>query len=104
MIDIAQPRLNDGEWRDVRATLSAIADCGCGEASPKPQKPGRLSALISALAGPPRATAALSAREDAVRRFVCETGRFRHIAEAHVPHLIAHGFSRAQIDAIAMLA
>lgn len=31
MLNIATPRLSSAEWQDVKAILSAVADCGCGE-------------------------------------------------------------------------
>jgi hypothetical protein len=38
-----------------------------------------------------------------VREFLCESGRTRAIAERHVPALAAQGYSRAQIEALALL-
>lgn len=38
-----------------------------------------------------------------VREFLCESGRTRAIAERHVPTLAAQGYSRAQIEALALL-
>ena len=40
----------------------------------------------------------------AVLRFMCDAGRVRHPVEDQVPALIEFGFSRAQIDAMALLA
>ncbi|EQB31124.1 hypothetical protein [Sphingobium ummariense] len=81
MLNIATPRLSPAEWQDVKATLNAVADIRCGT-RPAEQLPERYRP---------------------VRAFLCETGRTRRIAEAHVPDLAEQGFSRAQIEALALL-
>lgn len=81
MLNIATPRLSPAEWQDVQAALTAVADCGC---SSRRQD------------GP-------TERYRPVRDFLCESGRTRRLAERHIPALTAQGFTRAQIEAMALL-
>jgi hypothetical protein len=81
MLNIATPRLSPAEWQDVQAALTAVADCGCST----------------------RRTAMVSPKMRPLRDFLCESGRARRISEPHVPALAAQGFSRAQIEAMALL-
>ncbi|MDF0542383.1 hypothetical protein PX699_08515 [Sphingobium sp. H39-3-25] len=104
MIDIAKPQLTPHEWEGVKSTLSAVSDCGCvapSEPGSRRRLIGRTLDLITRREPAPRKI--LPPRLEAVREFLCETGRMRHVAEAHVPALVAQGFSRAQIEAIALL-
>ncbi|KQN04242.1 hypothetical protein ASE85_20825 [Sphingobium sp. Leaf26] len=104
MLTIATPRLNAAEWQHVQATLSAVADCGCGEPTAAGSLRSRIGHAVDVLVGPKKAAPApLPARLHPVRDFLCETGRTRQLAERHVPTLAAQGFSRAQIEALALL-
>ncbi|MDO7836805.1 hypothetical protein Q4610_17290 [Sphingobium sp. HBC34] len=104
MLTIATPQLNPAEWQDVRATLNAVADCGCAEPAVAGSLRSRLGHAIGALIGPKKAASApLPVHLRPVRDFLCETGRTRRLAERHVPSLSAQGFSRAQIEALALL-
>lgn len=98
------PHLDPAEWQDVRDALNAIADCGCRAEPRVARTPGPLSAIVDKLIGAPRPTPELSPRDVAVLRFMCDAGRVRHPVEDQVPALIEFGFSRAQIDAMALLA
>ncbi|NWK98522.1 hypothetical protein DM806_23220 [Sphingobium lactosutens] len=104
MLNIATPRLSPAEWQDVQATLSAVADCGCGQPAAAGSMRSRIAHAVDALIGPKKdAPVALPTHLLPVRDFLCETGRTRRIAERHVPTLAAQGFSRGQIEALALL-
>ncbi len=104
MLNIATPRLSPAEWQDVRTTLAAVADCGCGPVIEQGAPRSRFARTIDRLIGAPKTLPTpLHAHLAPVRDFLCETGRTRRIAETHVPTLAAQGFSRAQIDALALL-
>lgn len=104
MLTIATPQLSPAEWQDVRATLSAVADCGCAEPAAAGSLRSRIGHAVDALIGPKTAAPApLPVHLRPVRDFLCETGRTRRLAERHVPSLSAQGFSRAQIEALALL-
>lgn len=103
MLNIAQPRLSTTEWKSVSAALKDAASCGCGETD----RPGSVGGIIgkayARLTGHARPRPMLTPRQAALRGFVCTTQRTRRLAEDHIPDLIAQGFSRAQIEAIALL-
>lgn len=104
MLNIATPRLNPAEWQDVRSALSAVADCGCANTVSTGSLRSRIGHMVDALIGSPvKPPVSLSAELRPVRDFLCETGRTHRIAERHIPALTAQGFSRAQIDALALL-
>ncbi|WP_420144806.1 hypothetical protein [Sphingobium sp.] len=104
MLAIATPHLSPTEWQDVKATLNAVADCGCGEgAAPGPIRAGIGRAIDALLGAKKDAPVPLAPHLRPVRDFLCETGRSRRVAEGHVPALVAQGFSRAQIEAMALL-
>ncbi|HAF40283.1 MAG TPA: hypothetical protein DCG90_00685 [Sphingobium sp.] len=104
MLTIATPRLSPAEWQDVQATLAAVADCGCGQPAAAGSLRSRISHAVDVLIGPRKnAPATPPAHLAPVRDFLCETGRTRRIAERHVPTLSAQGYSRAQIEALALL-
>lgn len=104
MLTIATPRLSPAEWQHVQRTLSAVADCGCGEPAAAGSLRSRIGHAVDALIGAKKAAPArLPTRLYPVRDFLCETGRTRQLAERHVPALAAQGFSRAQIEALALL-
>lgn len=104
MLPIATPHLSPAEWHDVQAMLTAVADCGCGEPAAAGSLRSRLSHAVDAIIGPRKnAPAPIPDHLRPVRDFLCETGRTRRIAPHHVSTLAAQGFSRAQIDALALL-
>ncbi len=104
MLNIATPRLSPAEWQDVRATLTAMADCGCTPPPPAGSLRARLARAADALIGGKAAVRSeLPARLHVVRDFLCESGRSRRIADHYLDALTAQGFSRAQIDALALL-
>lgn len=104
MLTIATPNLSPAEWQHVQATLTAVADCGCGEPVAAGSLRSRIGHAVDALIGAKKvAPVPLPARFHPVRDFLCETGRTRRLAESHVPALAAQGFSRAQIEALALL-
>ncbi|WP_336963001.1 hypothetical protein [Sphingobium aquiterrae] len=103
MLDIAKPRLTDAEWDRVKSTLSAVSDCGCGTPSAKASRPSILGRAVNRLIGEARPRPALPPQLEAVRTFLCESGRSHSLAEQHIPTLSAQGFTRAQIEAMALL-
>ena len=103
MLNIATPQLSSGEWQDVKAALIAVADCGCGDPAPAGPLRSRLSQMLDAVVGAPKTPRTVPADLLPLRDFLCETGRTRQLAERHMPALYARGFSRQQIDALALL-
>lgn len=103
MLKIATPTLTPTEWQEVKQTLNDISACGCADAPRSGSIRDRIGKAIDAVTGHERVPVTLPSRLDAVRRFTCESGRLGRIAQSHVPTLAAQGFSRAQIDAIALL-
>lgn len=103
MLDIATPDLSPREWAGVRQALATVSEARCAE----PPAPGslrdRFGRVVDALAGREPQRASLSPRQRAIRDFLCESGRSRRIAEDLVPTLGDHGFTRAQIEAMALL-
>jgi len=97
---VIAPRLSRTDWQAVSVALNDAAQCGCGEVTGKPGAVGR---LLGALTGNAPRPPLADPRLEAIRRFVCATRRGRRPADAHVPGLIAQGFSRDQIDALALL-
>lgn len=98
-----EPQLSRIEWQAVSVALRDAADCGCAI----PPRPGSLRdratrTLRAIFGGSPR-TALADPRLEALRRFVCTTRVSRGPAAEQAETLAAHGFSRAQIDAIALI-
>jgi hypothetical protein len=104
MLNIATPQLSPREWDGVRQALGTVADCGCTEPAAPGSLRDRLGWAADALTGREHRMADLSPYQRAIRDFLCESGRARRIAEEHVPILDSYGFSRAQIEAMALLA
>lgn len=95
-----KPRLSRIEWQAVAVGLKDAARCGCGR-PPAPRSLGRrLSRLLTGIEAP---TPLADPRLEAVRNFVCATQRQRRPAEEYAPALLEQGFSRAQIEALALL-
>ena len=108
MLNIATPRLTAAEWDRVKSALNAVSDCGCGAPSAKAPsvKAASRSVLgraVNRLIGEGKPAPVLPPQLEAVRTFLCETGRSHSLAEQHVPTLSAQGFTRAQIEAMALL-
>ncbi|MET0365575.1 MAG: hypothetical protein ABW169_13075 [Sphingobium sp.] len=104
MLNIATPDLNPVEWKGVRQALGTVADCGCGDPPPAGSVRDRLGRVIGAIAGHRQPVPALSPEQRTIRDFLCASGRSGHIAEDHVPALSALGYSRPQIEAMALIA
>jgi hypothetical protein len=96
MLNIRTPDLSPTEWMDVRQALDGLTDRGCSER-------GRLGHIVHAVLGHDE-PAPLSPRQQAIRAFLCKSGRDGRIAEDHVSALDAYGFTRAQIEAMALIA
>ncbi|MDB5683477.1 MAG: hypothetical protein JWM75_1175 [Sphingomonas bacterium] len=96
---LMEPRLSRSEWQAVSIAINDAARCGCAGDT----KAGPVRRLYTALTGnaPPGPLA--DRRLEAIRSFVYETRRQRKPAERLVPDLVAHGFSRGQVDALALL-
>lgn len=103
MLMIAPPSLTAAEWQDVRQMLSEVAACDCGGIPRAGSTRDRIGRAFHALTGHPHKTVVLPSRVEAVRRFICASGRIGRVAQDHVPTLAGQGFSHAQIDAIALL-
>lgn len=96
------PSLSRTEWQAVRIALNDAAACGCVE-TPREGWRARIARLWILLTGNEPARPLADPRLEALRRFVCATRRLHRPAERHVPALVALGFNRAQVDAIALL-
>jgi len=103
MLDISPPDLSPGEWQGVRQALAALAGTHCIEPASPESLRDRVGRIVDALAGRAPHRNPLSPRQRALREFLCESGRTRRIAEDLVPTLGDHGFTRAQIEAMALL-
>lgn len=104
MLDIATPDLTRHEWADVRAALAELPVYTCGEPAAPGSVRGRIGHAMDWLAGREhRVPAPLSPRQQALRDFLCESGRTRRIAEERAATLGTHGFTRAQIEAMALI-
>jgi hypothetical protein len=96
------PILTPAEWAAVSVALQDAGRCGCAAA---PADSGRrgLRGLGRLVFGSRRPTPFADPRLEAVRQFVCSSRRRRQpVAELAAP-LAEHGFTRAQIDALALL-
>lgn len=96
------PSLSKLEWSAVAIALQDANSCGCGAGDVGPSR-GLVDRLASALFDLRRPTGLADPKLEAVRRFVCATSRNRRPASDLVPTLADHGFSPAQIDALALL-
>lgn len=103
MLDIAAPHLTHAEWQDVRSALVAVADCGCGETRGPTSLWSRVGRSAGFVVRRAETGPALPPDLASIRDFLCETGRSHSLAERHIPALSAQGFSRAQIEALALL-
>ncbi len=103
MLNIPTPELSRDEWQSVKAALAVAARCGCAEPAPEGSLRARVGRLASAITGYAPRPVELPAELRAVRDFLCDTSRHRRIAEHHVPALAGQGYSRGQIEALALL-
>jgi hypothetical protein len=103
MLDIAVPHLTHAEWQDVRSALVAVADCGCGETRGSTSVWSRIGRSAGFVVRRADAEPVLPQDLASIKDFLCETGRSHGLAERHIPALSAQGFSRAQIEALALL-
>lgn len=96
------PCLDPVEWQVV-----AIALQDAERAAWVAPEPGSLRSwvarLYSRITGSMPVRGLADPRLDTLRRFVHDTRRARAMAEPLVPAMIAYGFNRRQVDAIALL-
>ncbi|HEX7852788.1 MAG TPA: hypothetical protein VF503_03745 [Sphingobium sp.] len=104
MLNIATPELSPVEWNGVRQALGAVVDCGCGDPPASGSVRDRIGRVFHILSGHEHITVELSPEQRAIRDFLCDSGRVGRIAEEHVPTLNSYGFTRAQIEAMALVA
>jgi len=104
MLKIATPALSPAEWTAVRHALDTVADCGCADPAPPESMRGRVARLFHALSGHEYKTPDISPRQRTIRDFLCESGRAGQLAEDHAAALDRFGFTRAQIEAMALIA
>ncbi len=96
------PSLDPVEWRVVAIALQDAERAAW--VAPEPGSLGsRLAGLYSRLTGSTPVRALADPRLDTLRRFVHATRRARAVAEPLVPAMIASGFNRRQVEAIAQL-
>lgn len=96
------PALDPVEWRVVAIALQDAERATWVAPEPGSLR-GRLAGLYSRLTGSMPARALADPRLDTLRRFVHATRRARAMAEPLVPAMIAYGFNRKQVEAIALL-
>ena len=95
----AAPTLSRNEWHAVSIALNDAASAGCAAVSNS-----LLGRIYTALTGNEPRRPLADERLETIRRFVCATRRHSAAANDLVPELEAQGFSRAQLEAIALLA
>ncbi|SFR83789.1 hypothetical protein [Sphingomonas jatrophae] len=100
---LAQPTLSTSEWNAVAIALKDAQRCGC-TAEAIGEEAGPVRRLATFLTGRRRPNPLADPRLEAVRQFVCTSYRRRAPATEIAPALAEHGFNRAQIDALGLLA
>ncbi len=96
------PSLNSIEWNTVTLALKD-AERGVWLQTESNTLRARVGRFYTRLTGNVPARPLADPRLDTLRRFVDATRRTRRVAEQLVPAMIAQGFNRAQVDAIALL-
>jgi len=96
------PSLNNLEWNTVTLALKD-AERGAWVEIEGDGFRARLGRFYARLTGNAPVSPLADPRLDTLRRFVDATRRTRRVAEQFVPAMIAQGFNRAQVDAIALL-
>jgi hypothetical protein len=95
--------LSKAEWTTVAVAMKDATGFGCS----LPAEPGslrhRLQKIGQALFGWEPRLGLADPRLETLRRFVCSSRAQRHADEAMVPALLAQGFNRAQVEALALL-
>lgn len=97
----AAPALDPVEWRVVAIALRDAERAAWLAPEPGSLR-GRLAHFYSRLTGIMPARGLADPRLDTLRRFVHATRRARALAEPLVPAMLAHGFNRKQVEAIAL--
>ncbi|MES2496581.1 MAG: hypothetical protein V4618_10720 [Pseudomonadota bacterium] len=92
------PHLSSTEWKVV---ATAYDDAETYRFVPA--RPSLLRQAIGKLTGHRPELPAADPRREALRRFVCTVRRTRRPDERQVPALMALGFNRSQVDALALL-
>ncbi len=98
----AAPSLDPVEWRVVAIALQD-ADRAAWLVPEGNSLRSRLGHLYTRLTGTTPLPPLADPRLDTLRRFVHATRRTREVAEPLVSAMIAQGFNRAQVEAIALL-
>ncbi|OHT20483.1 hypothetical protein [Edaphosphingomonas haloaromaticamans] len=93
------PTLSKLEWQAVAIGLREVDGCGCGSIEP----PSRFRRLWTTLTGAEAVRPLADPRLEALRRFVCRLRRSGEDVEKLGQELIALGYSRNQVSAIAAL-
>jgi hypothetical protein len=96
------PSLDPVEWRVVAIALQD-ADRAAWIAPDPGSLRGKIAGLYTRVTGTRPARTLADPRLDTLRRFVHATRRARAVAEPLVPAMIASGFNRKQVEAIALL-
>jgi hypothetical protein len=97
------PSLNHTEWLAVAVAINDAAKDYWIWTPPRTGVGAKLRELYTHLTGNAPLPRLANPRLDILHRFVNETRRHRRIAEPLVPDMIAQGFNRAQVEAIALL-
>jgi hypothetical protein len=100
---LSAPSLSRSEWQAVSIALADAQATSCLATAPEGTLRAKLGRLYHTITGNEPRRPLADPRLETLRRFVCATRRLRRVAEEMVPNLIAQGYNRAQIDAIAML-
>jgi hypothetical protein len=95
---ITPPHLSSTEWKVVATAYNDAESYRFA-----PARPSLVRKAIDKLTGHHSELPVADPRRETLRRFVCTVRRTRRSDEGLVPDLIALGFNRAQVDALALL-
>ena len=98
MATLAQPTLSRNEWHAVSIALSDAASYSCAS-----ERQGLLGRIYAAVTGNEPRRPLADKKLETIRRYVCAARRHHPAANDLLPELEAQGYSRAQLDAIALL-
>lgn len=103
MATILQPTLSRAEWHAVSIALHDADQHACTSAKPSGRWSGFIGWLYTAITGNEPQRPLADPRLESIRRFVCAMRRKPDAAVTLIPELEAHGFSSAQVEALALL-
>jgi len=97
---IPVPKLSPVEWH---AIAIALRDADASTLCPSSKASSHWNRVVDFLLARRRPMPLADPRLEALRQFVCATRRRRDVADDMVPSMLEQGYSRSQIEAIALL-